>query len=165
MSSKITPLFKGNAFQNVIGKIATNLSQVQCVNPGIVVTCIMNTVTVYPLIGSWDKLPYTGSNISGKMIPVPPSLNEKVACHCSDIIWASWHLRSPAAGGRFKNTYELLNLRALKFSLMNEIRILQCMGKIFCVEFQRFPLKFHTKYLTHILKDMIFIQHLNFKSS
>ena len=67
--------------------------------------------------------------------------------------------------GRFKNTYELLNLRAFKFSLVNKIHIFQCMGKIFCVEFQRYPLKFHTKYLTHTLKDMIFIQHWNFKSS
>ena len=32
------------------------------------------------------------------------------------------------------------------------------MGKIFCVEFQRVPLKFHTKYLTHTLKDVDFIQ-------
>ena len=62
-------------------------------------------------------------------------------------------------GGRFKNTYELLNQRALKFSYVNKIHIFQCMGKIFCVEFQRYPLKFHTKYLTHTLKDMIFIQH------
>ena len=31
------------------------------------------------------------------------------------------------------------------------------MGKIFCVEFQRSPLKFHTKYLTHSLKDVHFI--------
>ena len=62
------------------------------------------------------------------------------------------------AGGRFKNTYELLNQRALKFSYVNKIHIFQCMGKIFCVEFQRYPLKFHTKYLTHTLKDMIFMQ-------
>ena len=68
-------------------------------------------------------------------------------------------------GGRFKNTYELLNLRALKFSYVNKIHIFQCMGKIFCVEFQRYPLKFHTKYLTHTLKDMIFMQFWNFKSS
>ena len=68
-------------------------------------------------------------------------------------------------GGRFKNTYELLNLRALKFSPVNKIRIFQCMGMIFCVEFQRYPLKFHTKYLTHTLKDVTFIQHWNFKSS
>ena len=63
------------------------------------------------------------------------------------------------AGGRLKNTYELLNLRALKFPPVNKIYIFQCMGKIFCVEFQRCPLKFHTKYHTHTLKDMIFIQH------
>ena len=69
------------------------------------------------------------------------------------------------AGGRFKNTYELLNLRALKFSYMNKIHIFQCVGKIFCVEFQRYPLKFHTKNLTHTLKDMTFIQHWKFKSS
>ena len=62
------------------------------------------------------------------------------------------------AWGRFKNTYELLNLRALKFSYVNKIHIFQCMGKIFCVEFQRYPLKFHTKYLTHTSKDMIFMQ-------
>ena len=72
--------------------------------------------------------------------------------------------------GRFKNTYELLNLRALKFSPVNKIHIFQCMGKIFCVEFQRYPLKFHTKYLTHTLKDMILysigiLRALRFKSS
>ena len=61
-------------------------------------------------------------------------------------------------GGRFKNTYELLNLRALKFSPVNKIHIFQCMDKIFCVEFQKVPLKFHTKYLTHTLKETIFIQ-------
>ena len=70
-----------------------------------------------------------------------------------------------STGEHFKNTYELLNLRALKFSHVNKIHIFQCMGKIFCAEFQRCPLKFHTKYLTHTLKDMIFIQHRNFKSS
>ena len=69
------------------------------------------------------------------------------------------------SGGRFKETYELLNLRALKNSPVNKIHIFQCMSKIFCVEFQRYPLKLHTKYLTHTLKDTIFIQHWNFKSS
>ena len=51
----------------------------------------------------------------------------------------------------FKNTYELLNLRALKCSPVNKIFILQCMGKIFCVEFQRYPL--------------IFRKNIRFKSS
>ena len=65
------------------------------------------------------------------------------------------------ARGRLKNTYELLNLRvrALKYLPVNKIHIFQCMGEIFCVEFQRYPLKFHTKYLTHTSKYMFFIQH------
>ena len=44
----------------------------------------------------------------------------------------------------FKNAYELLNLRALKISTLYKNYIFQCMGQIFCVEFQRVPLKFHT---------------------
>ena len=63
----------------------------------------------------------------------------------------------PRPGGRFKKAYELLNLKALKISPVNKIHIFQCMGKIFCVEFQRVALKFHTKYLTHTLKDADFI--------
>ena len=66
-------------------------------------------------------------------------------------------------GGHFKNTYELINLRALKFSPVDKINIFQCMGKISCVEFQRYPLKFHTKYLSHTLNVTIFIQSWNFK--
>ena len=58
-----------------------------------------------------------------------------------------------------------LNLRPLKFSHVNKMHIFQWMAKIFCVEFQRGPLKFHAKYLSHTLKDVIFIQHLHFKSS
>ena len=68
-------------------------------------------------------------------------------------------------GGRFKNTYELLNLRALKISHLYKNCIFQCMGKIFCVEFQRYPLKFHTQYLTHTLEDADFIHWWKFKSS
>ena len=68
-------------------------------------------------------------------------------------------------GGHLKNTCELLNLGVLKFSTMYIKRTLQYMGNIFCVEFQRVPSEFHTKYLTHTLKDTIFIQCWNFKSS
>ena len=60
-------------------------------------------------------------------------------------------------GGHFKNAYGLLNPRTLKFSYLNKIHIFQCLGKIFCVEFQRVPLKFHSKYLTHTLRDTIYI--------
>ena len=49
------------------------------------------------------------------------------------------------SGGHFKKAYELLNIRALKFSPVKQMHIFQSMGKIFCVEFQRVPLKFHTK--------------------
>ena len=48
-------------------------------------------------------------------------------------------------GGGVKNIYELIIIKALKYSSQGKIHIFQCMGKIFCVEFQRFPLKFHTK--------------------
>ena len=67
----------------------------------------------------------------------------------------------------FKNAYELWNLRALGFSPVNCRHIFQCMGKIFCVEFKRVPLKFHTKYLTHTLIDttLIHVQHWNINSS
>ena len=67
-------------------------------------------------------------------------------------------------GERFKDAYELLNLKALRYSSANTIHTFQCMGKLICVEFQRVPLKFHTKYLIHTLKDAIFTQHWNFKS-
>ena len=32
------------------------------------------------------------------------------------------------------------------------------MGKIFCVQFQMYHLNFHTKYLTHSLKDVHFVR-------
>ena len=57
------------------------------------------------------------------------------------------------------------HFRSHKFSPVNKICIFHCMGKIFCVEFQREPLKFHTKYFTHTLKDMFFMWYWNFKSS
>ena len=68
-------------------------------------------------------------------------------------LWWGW------TGRYFKNTYDLLNLRALKFSHFSMY------GQGICVEFQRVPLKFHTKYFTHTLKDIFFAKHINFKSS
>ena len=50
-------------------------------------------------------------------------------------------------------------------SFSNKLHIFQCMGKIFHTEFQREPLKFHTKFLTHILKEKIFIQYWQFRNS
>ena len=81
-----------------------------------------------------------------------------------DIGWF-WHAIYKGSEGHFKNTYELFNLRGLINSMLYKNHIFQCMGKIFCVEFQRIPLKFHTKYLTHILKDIDFIHRWWFKCS
>ena len=75
------------------------------------------------------------------------------------------------AGGAFKKMYELLNLRALKISTLYKSRIFQCMGIIICGEFQRYPLKFLTKYLIHRLWKMCILftvknlRALRFKSS
>ena len=72
---------------------------------------------------------------------------------------------SSRSRGHFQKAYELIYLEALRFALFNKLHIFQCIGKILWVEFQRVPLKFHTKYLTHTLKDEIFIQCWRFKSS
>ena len=71
------------------------------------------------------------------------ALELRLSCTNPSIYW--W------AGVCFKKH---LYLRAVKFSPMNEIQIFQCMGKIFCVV----PLKFRTRYLTHLLKDNFSIQ-------
>ena len=60
----------------------------------------------------------------------------------------------PGSLNRHLDGCDLLNLKALKF---------QCMAQIYRAEFQRIPLKFHTKYLTLILKNLI--HRWKFKSS
>ena len=70
----------------------------------------------------------------------------------------------PRPRGRFTNSYEILNLRVLNISMLYKNQIFQRMGKIFCVEFQRVPLKFHTKYLTHTMRDEDFIHSWKLKS-
>ena len=67
-----------------------------------------------------------------------------------------------------RNSWEILILKILKITLLkcslpNKIHIFQCMDKIFCVEFQTVPMKFHAKYIMHTLKNMIFYAILNFK--
>ena len=74
------------------------------------------------------------------------------------IIWTNdslvwWRIYASHGRNGLKNAYELWNLSAITFSTLHEYHILQCMGKIFRVEFQKYLLKFHTEYLTHILKD------------
>ena len=50
--------------------------------------------------------------------------------HCTCHVVGTVVSSVPNLQKRFKNTYELLNLRALKFSPVNKIHIFQCMGKI-----------------------------------
>ena len=66
--------------------------------------------------------------------------------------------------GRFKNAYELLNLRALKISMLYKNHIFQYMGMIFCVEFQRVPSKLHRNYLTDTLKGVVFVYRWKFRA-
>ena len=58
----------------------------------------------------------------------------------------------------FKNSNELLYIKALKISTLYKNCFFKCMSKIFSVEFQRYPLKFPTKYLTHTLNFFYFIR-------
>ena len=67
--------------------------------------------------------------------------------------------------GRLKNAYELLYLRVPEISMFDKNCIFEWMGKVFCVEFQRVPLKFHTKYLTHTFRDVYLVFRWKFKSS
>ena len=67
--------------------------------------------------------------------------------------------------GCFKNTYELLNPRALKFSLVNKIHIFHCMGKIFYVEFPRVQWKVCFLYNIKILRALRFKSSFAFLNS
>ena len=64
---------------------------------------------------------------------------------CQPLISSLWLL-----DGAFENTGEL-ECSSISTS---KVHIFQCMGKIFYMEFQSVPLKFHTKYLVHTLKDV-----------
>ena len=65
------------------------------------------------------------------------------------------HQRSTLELLTLENTCQLLNFRTFGNSMWYKYNIFQCMDRIFCVEFQREPLKLHTKYLIHTLKMCI----------
>ena len=112
------------------------------------------TVT-YPLSIVWlERDPAMKLCLSLLPSAVTPMISS-FFCECRKQSYA-YLVQTIRPGGHFKNAYELLNLRALKISMLYKNHIFQCMGKIFCVEFQRVPLKFHTKYLSHTLKDVDF---------
>ena len=90
------------------------------------------------------------------LFTIPPNLLKS----WSPKIWMlelsyHWNLTAIWAALHLKNAYGLGNLGALISLLLNKITHSSMYGcEIFCVEFQRVPLKFHTKYLTHTLKDI-----------
>ena len=70
------------------------------------------------------------------------------------------------AWGHFKNAHKLVNLRTLKFSLLNTLHIFQYMGKIFCVELWNStqnvsPIHWRIRFLYHVE----YLRTLRFMSS
>ena len=66
-------------------------------------------------------------------------------------------------GGSFNNIYKLLNLGTLMIRAVYKGHIFQYIGK-FHVEFSSVPLKFHSKYINHTLKNYISHKSGNLKS-
>ena len=76
----------------------------------------------------------------------------------------SFRIASLGPGGRFKNAYELLNLRALKISILYKSHMFQCMGKIFCgISNGTFEIPHKVSY--PYIEDVDFIHKWKFKSS
>ena len=70
---------------------------------------------------------------------------------CVQTIHFCWgNYRDLCCGDHFKDVPKLLKLTALKTSLYIT-PIFQCLCNIFCVGFQRYPLKFHRQYRAHRL--------------
>ena len=126
----------------------------------------------WPLCGEFTGDRWTGDRWI-------PRTNDQCRGKCFHLMTSSWILSLSKSRqcsyvdttkGRFKNTYELLNLRALKISMLGKNHIFQCVGKIFCVEYQRVPLKFRTKISYPCIERCRFysqvdLKALRFKSS
>ena len=81
-------------------------------------------------------------------------------------IFVKWDYWYPLHGFyqiKYWKDYELINLRALRFSPVNEMHIFQCMGKIFCEEFQRSPFEIPHKISYPYIERCDFYTTLKFK--
>ena len=88
---------------------------------------------------------------------------EKKSMHSKLAIAAIWHhiycCLILFSWARLTKTYDVTIQRYRNLQAKIEdskIHILRCMGSKFCVKFQRFPLKFHTKFWTHTTQNMHF---------
>ena len=69
------------------------------------------------------------------------------------------HFTGTGSGARLTKAYDVTIQRYRNLHAKIEdskIHILRCMGSKFCVKFQRFLLKFHTKFWTHTTQNMHF---------
>ena len=82
---------------------------------------------------------------------------------CNDTLFTDC-VNPLSAWGHFKNTYQLVNLGALRSSLLNKLCIFQYMGKIFCVEFQGYLWNF-TQNMLPIHWNVENLRALRFTSS
>ena len=143
--------------------------QTHCVSPSLS-TCVCIQEHLFRIVNMYSIAFCKASwnNSAGMMIALnnfTPKIKRQVCTVFSNPPALMQFIWDRGGGGRFKNTYELLILRAPKISMLYINHIFKCMGKIFFVEFQRVPLKFHTQYLIHTLKDEDFIHRWKFKSS
>ena len=77
-----------------------------------------------------------------------------------------YHYSLTKLRGLFKNVYELVNLGALKSSLFNKLYIsFNIWVKCIVWNFKAYFSNPKSKYLTHTLKDTIFMQYWKFKRS
>ena len=77
------------------------------------------------------------------------------------LLHVHWHYGSThsGTGARLTKAYDVTIQRYRNLHAKIEdskIHILRCMGSKFCVKFQRFPLKFHTKFWTHTTQNVHF---------
>ena len=83
-----------------------------------------------------------------------------------DVTVMMWYGALPYRTMDITGSYIVI-LGAFEFWLLKALQNFLSMDEIFCAEFQRVLLKFHTKHLTHISKDAIFenLKYLRFKNS
>ena len=83
------------------------------------------------------------------------------------MIWVALrkHYRARKSASSYIFTFqETTHLSLYGYSIFkHHLFRMYCMGKICCMEYQRVPLKIHTKYLTRALKDTIFIDVENLR--
>ena len=101
-------------------------------------------------------MPCGEHNVNVKPIVVM-AYSERISALVEDVID---NVPTLCAWGVSKTLTSSLTWELLRLHFSTSCTPFKCMGKIFRVEFQKAPLQFHTKYLTHTLKDTIFVPYV-----